>query len=325
MAKKSNGQLCDVQSLVADIENSFGKEMVCDNTVKVEMIQSGSLKVDEVLGGGYPIGRVVEIAGWESSGKTTFALHLCKEVQLRGRAVGYIDTENALDMEYAKSIGVDVSPEKFVLCQPGTAEDALSLARKMLSCEAIGVVVLDSVAAMVAKCIIEGEVGEAKMAVLARLMSQQMPILNKKAAETGCILFCINQYRKDIGGFTGSGNSTAGGKALPFYCSQRLEISRVGNKTLGDDVVGIRSKVVCKKNKVAPPFKKCEIQISFGVGFDNDGELLEQLIESGIITKSGGWYKYRGTNLANGEKKLKELFESNPELLEEMREALNSL
>lgn len=325
MVKKSNGQICDIKSLVAEIENAFGKEMVCDNTVKVEMISSGSSKVDEVLGGGYPLGRVIEIAGWESSGKTTFALHLCKEIQEKGKSVGYIDTENALDPEYAKSIGVDVSPERFVLCQPGTAEDALTIAKMMVKCGEVGVVILDSVAAMVAKCIIEGEVGEQKMAVLARLMSQQMPIIAKSAAETGCIFFCINQYRKDIGGFTGSGNSTAGGKALPFYCSQRLEIARVGNKTIGEDVIGIRSKVTCKKNKVAPPFKKCEVQIGFGVGFDTEGELIEQLIEYGVLVKNGGWFKYRGSNLANGEKKLKDLLDSNPELLEEMKKSLEEL
>lgn len=312
----------DLKTMIAGIEKEFGKEAICGEKVDVERLHSGSLILDSILGGGYGLGRLVEIFGHESSGKTTFAAHACAEIQKQGRIAGYIDTEQAVDPDYMTLLGVDMSSDKFVLSQADTAEMALTIIRRMLDCPEIGVIVLDSIAALVPKARIDGEVGDAVIALVARLMSAELPIIAQKAKKNQTLVIFINQYRSNIG-FMGSANTTPGGNAMKFYASQRLEVCRMGNITVGDDVVAIRSKVTVKKNKIAPPFKKAEIMIAFGKGIDTLQEVLSLAIEQGIVKKAGSWFSYGDIRLGQGEANVKVVLEDNPELLKEIREKIN--
>lgn len=253
---------------------------------------------------------------------TTFAAHACAEIQKQGRIAGYIDTEQAVDPDYMTSLGVDMSSDKFVLSQADTAEMALTIIRRMLDCPEIGVIVLDSIAALVPKARIDGEVGDAVIALVARLMSAELPIIAQKAKKNQTLVIFINQYRSNIG-FMGSANTTPGGNAMKFYASQRLEVCRMGNITVGDDVVAIRSKVTVKKNKIASPFKKAEIMIAFGKGIDTLQEVLSLAIEQGIVKKAGSWFSYGDIRLGQGEANVKVVLEDNPELLKEIREKIN--
>lgn len=304
--------------MIAGIEKEFGKEAICGNYIDVERVPSGSLVLDEVLGGGYGLGRLVELFGYEASGKTSLAIHACKSIQDTGRSAGYIDTEQAMDPDYMRALGVDLSPEKFVLSQADSAEMALTIMRRMLDCPDIGIIVLDSIAALVPKARIDGEVGDAVIALVARLMSAELPLIAQKAKKNKTLVMFINQYRSNIG-FMGSANTTPGGNAMKFYASQRVEVCRVGNKKEGDDVTAIRSKVTVKKNKIAPPFKQAEISIVFGKGIDTMQEILDFAVEQGIIKKAGSWFSYEGANLGQGEANIKTILADNPELLEEIR------
>lgn len=304
--------------MIAGIEKEFGKEAICGNYIDVERVPSGSLVLDEALGGGYGLGRLVELFGYEASGKSTLAIHACKSIQDTGRSAGYIDTEQAMDPDYMRALGVDLSPEKFVLSQADSAEMALTIMRRMLDCPDIGIIVLDSIAALVPKARIDGEVGDAVIALVARLMSAELPLIAQKAKKNKTLVMFINQYRSNIG-FMGSANTTPGGNAMKFYASQRVEVCRVGNKKEGDDVTAIRSKVTVKKNKIAPPFKQAEISIAFGKGIDIMQEILDFAVGQGIIKKSGSWFSYEGANLGQGEANIKTILADNPELLEEIR------
>mgnify|MGYP004510861647 FL=1 len=312
----------DLKSMIAGIEKEFGKEAICGNYIDVERVPSGSLVLDEALGGGYGLGRLVELFGHESSGKSTLAIHACKSIQDTGRSAGYIDTEQAMDPDYMRALGVDLSPEKFVLSQADSAEMALTIMRRMLDCPDIGIIVLDSIAALVPKARIDGEVGDAVIALVARLMSAELPLIAQKAKKNKTLVMFINQYRSNIG-FMGSANTTPGGNAMKFYASQRVEVCRVGNKKEGDDVTAIRSKVTVKKNKIAPPFKQAEISIAFGKGIDTMQEILDFAVGQGIIKKSGSWFSYEGANLGQGEANIKVILADNPELLEEIRGKIN--
>lgn len=304
--------------MIAGIEKEFGKEAICGNYIDVERVPSGSLVLDEALGGGYGLGRLVELFGYEASGKSTLAIHACKSIQDTGRSAGYIDTEQAMDPDYMRALGVDLSPEKFVLSQADSAEMALTIMRRMLDCPDIGIIVLDSIAALVPKARIDGDVGDAVIALVARLMSAELPLIAQKAKKNKTLVMFINQYRSNIG-FMGSANTTPGGNAMKFYASQRVEVCRVGNKKEGDDVTAIRSKVTVKKNKIAPPFKQAEISIAFGKGIDTIQEILDFAVGQGIVKKAGSWFSYEGVNLGQGEANIKTILADNPELLEEIR------
>ena len=229
--------------------------------------------------------------------------------------------EQAMDPDYMRALGVDLNPEKFVLSQADSAEMALSIMRRMLDCPDIGIIILDSIAALVPKARIDGEVGDAVIALVARLMSAELPLIAQKAKKNKTLVIFINQYRSNIG-FMGAANTTPGGNAMKFYASQRIEICRMGNKKEGDDVTAIRSKVTVKKNKIAPPFKQAEISIAFGKGIDIMQEILDLSIEQGIIKKNGSWFSYNGTSLGQGEVNVKTVLSDNPELLEEIRKQI---
>lgn len=313
----------DLKKLVDNIEKEFGKDAICGNTMEVDRVSSGSLLLDKALGGGYALGRLVEIMGGESSSKTTLAIHACREIQDRGKAVGYIDTEQAMDLDYVASIGVDLSPEKFILSQAETAEMALTIMKRMLDCEEIGIVVLDSIAALVPKARIDGNVGDQVIALTARLLSAELPIIAQKAKRNNTLVICINQYRSNIGGFMGPTNVTPGGQAMKFYASQRIETARIGNKQEGDEVSAIRVKATIKKNKVAPPFRKAELTVRFGIGIDVLQEILDLAVEQELIKKAGSWYSYGDVRLGQGEANVRNMLTDNPELLEEIRLKIN--
>ena len=319
--------MANLKALINDIEKDFGKEAVCGDYVEVDRMGTGSVSFDKALGGGWAMGRIVEIVGMESSGKTTIALTACRQCQSeKGRAVGYIDMEQSIDLDYAKSIGVDLSEDKFVLCQPDNAEQGLTILKKMVNYPEIGIVVVDSVAALQPKAVIAGEVGDAKIGVLARLLSTQIPIVATQAKKNGCLVMFINQYRKEIGCMYGSGNVTPGGLALKFYASQRVEVSKNGQKVDGDDTVtGVKTKVRVIKNKVAPPFRRAEFLITFGVGIDVLQEIADMAIEAGIIIKKGSWFSYDGTNIGQGIDSVKQLMRENSYFLDEVRNKLVEL
>ena len=311
--------MADLKKIIGDIEKEFGKEAICGNQIDIERVSSGSMLLDKILGGGYGAGRLVEIMGWESSGKTTLAIHACREVQDRGKIAAYIDTENAMDPVYMEAIGVDLSPEHFLLSQAETAEMALTILKKLLDCPDVGIIVLDSIAALVPKAKIEGNVGDQTIALVARLLSAELPIIAQRAKKNGTVVIFINQYRDKVGGFMGSSNTTTGGNAMKFYASQRLEVNRMGNKTEGEEVTGIRAKVTVKKNKIAPPFRKTEISIVFGRGIDVLQEILDLAVEQNIVKKAGSWYSYGDVRLGQGEANVKTELSEKPAILEEIR------
>lgn len=258
-------------------------------------------------------------------GKTTIAIHAAVEMQKRGRAVGYVDVEQALDPDYMKALGLDMSSEKFVLSQPDNAEDALEIAREMISTKEIGLVIIDSIAGLVPKAILQGEAGDAKVALVARLMSSQINIFKNICKKNGCTLICINQIRDKVGGgfgFGGATTTTPGGHALKFYASQRIELARIGSDKEGEEAVANRVKITCKKNKVAPPFKKCEVVIRFGVGLDKVQETLNQAILYGICSKKGAWYYYDDTRLGQGLPNTRDLLLEDKALLEDIQDTV---
>lgn len=309
---------------MSSLQKKFGKEVVAGNNQQgVEFVSSGSLSLDLALGGGYALGRIIELRGYESSGKTTLALTACRNIQEQtGKAVLYIDRENAIDMDYVEAIGVDISPEMFILCQPGVAEECLEIIREAIKSKSIGAIVLDSVAAMFPKCYLEADVGDAKMGVLARLMATWLPGVIGDIKKNNQLMIFINQYRDKIGVVYGSPKTTPGGKALGFYSSQVLDIAKSG--VIGDrgEEVANHIKVKVEKNKVAPPLRKAEFDIRFGEGIDKASELLSVGVERNVIEKAGSFFKYKGKTLAQGAEKAREVILNDPDIAEELEELI---
>lgn len=325
MSESDKGRLTD---LIGRIQKEFGKEAVSGSDIKVDWVHSGSYVLDLALGGGYPKGRIIEIFGPESSGKTTAALHLVAEIQKLGLAAGYIDVENALDLDYVKNLGVRLSENDWILSQPDTAEQAMEIIRAMCSFKYMGVVVLDSVAGLTPTARLQAEAGDQKVALIARLMSEQLNILKGICAKSGCILCLINQTRDKIGGgfgFGGDTTGTPGGKAIKFYTSQRINIARIGSDKEGEEVVANKTRVTVKKNKVAPPFRKADLVIRFGQGFDKVQEIVEMSVKHGVMQKKGSFYYYDNTNIGQGIAQVRTLLSEDSALLDDILEQLKTI
>jgi len=283
----------------------------------VEVIPSGSIALDAALGvGGYPKGRVIEIYGPESSGKTTFALHAIAEAQKQGGYAAFIDAEHALDPTYAKNLGVDT--DNLILSQPDNGEQALEIVEALVRSNAIDIIVIDSVAALVPKAEIEGDMGDSHIGLQARLMSQAMRKLAGTLNKTKTVAIFINQIREKVGVMFGSPETTSGGRALKFYSTIRLDIRRVDQIKQGTEAIGNLTRVRVVKNKVAPPFKVAEVDIIFGKGISREGELLDMAVNMDIVAKSGSWFSYKGERLGQGRENVKELFVQNKELAAEI-------
>lgn len=286
------------------------------NRVKIETLSSGSLLLDDALGGGYPFGRIIEIYGAESSGKTTLTLHAIAEAQAKNKVCGFIDAEHALDLDYAEKLGVKV--DDLVINQPDNGEQALELLDKMIESNLFGIIIIDSVAALVPKAELEGEMGDSKMGLHARLMSQAMRKLTGKIQKSNCLVIFINQTREKIGVMFGNPETTTGGNALKFYASQRLNISKSTQIKDGEEVIGNVVKIKVVKNKIAPPFRVAETKILYGVGISRLDEIIDIAIAQNIIKKAGSWYAYGDTKLGQGANNVKALLKDNPELVDEI-------
>ncbi len=318
-----------LQLAIDKIEKAYGKGTIMrlgDNAVEaIEAIPTGSIALDNALGiGGYPKGRVIEIYGPESSGKTTLAIHAIAEVQKKGGIAAFIDAEHAFDRNYAQKLGVDI--ENLLISQPDNGEQALEITENLIRSGAIDIIVIDSVAALTPKSEIEGEMGDSKMGLHARLMSQALRKLTATISRTGCCCVFINQLREKIGVMFGNPETTTGGNALKFYASVRLDIRRIGQIKDGESIVGNRTKVKVVKNKVAPPFRLAEFDIMYGEGISKMGEIVDMGVEMNIVKKSGSWFSYGDTKLGQGRDSVKQLLHDNPELCDEIegkiREAL---
>ena len=329
--KEKAAKLKALQLTLDKLDKTYGKGSVMKlgdvAHQDVDAISSGSLGLDIALGvGGYPTGRVIEIYGPESSGKTTLALHAMAESQKAGGIAAFIDAEHAFDRFYAENLGVDI--DNLIISQPDYGEQALEIADNLISSGAIDIVVIDSVAALTPKSEIEGEMGDSKMGLHARLMSQALRKLTATISKTNCTVIFINQLREKIGVMFGNPETTTGGNALKFYASVRLDIRRRTQIKDGDNVLGNRTKVKVVKNKVAPPFKTTEFDIMYGVGISKVGEILDLGVEYDIINKSGSWFSYGDTKLGQGRDAVKSLINDNPELADELenkiKEVINS-
>ena len=310
-----------LDTAIRQIEKNFGKGAVMrlgqHSTLNVEAIPTGSLSLDIALGiGGVPKGRIIEIYGPESSGKTTVALHIVAECQKRGGSAVFIDVEHALDPNYAKALGVDI--DSLLVSQPDTGEQALEIAEALVRSGAVDIVVVDSVAAMVTKAEIEGEMGDSHVGVQARLMSQGLRKLTGAIGKSNCVAIFINQLREKIGVMYGNPETTPGGRALKFYSSVRLDVRRIEQLKSGGEVVGNRTRVKVVKNKVAPPFREAEFDIMYGQGISREGEILDAAVKLDIIEKSGSWFSYNGSKIGQGRDNAKEFLRQNPELAEEI-------
>ena len=336
MAKKETDQpqnqmeakLQALRAAMAKIEKDFGKGSVMklgDQQIdKIDVIPSGSLGLDLALGvGGYPKGRIIEIYGPESSGKTTLAIHAIAEAQKQGGMAAIIDAEHAFDRFYAASLGVDV--DNLYISQPDNGEQALQIADQLISSAALDIVVIDSVAALTPKAEIEGDMGDNKVGLQARLMSQALRKLTATSSKTNTTCIFINQLREKIGIMFGNPETTTGGNALKFYASVRLDIRRVTAIKDGDQVLGNQVRVKVVKNKVAPPFRKAEFEILFGQGISKVGEIIDLAVEFDVIKKSGSWFSYGETRLAQGRDAVKQLMLDNPELCEEIESRVRAL
>lgn len=310
-----------LQVAMEKIDKTYGRGSIMklgdDNIENVEVIPTGSVGLNYALGvGGYPRGRIIEIYGPESSGKTTLAIHAIAEAQKQGGIAAIIDAEHAFDRFYAESLGVDVN--SLLISQPDNGEQALEIADQLIRSSAIDIIVIDSVAALTPKAEIEGEMGESKMGLQARLMSQALRKLTGTISKTGTTCIFINQLRDKLGVTFGSPETTTGGNALKFYSSVRLDIRRLGQIKDGDQVVGNLTRVKVVKNKMAPPFRKTEFEIFFGKGISKIGEIVDLGVQFEIVKKSGAWYSYQDTKLGQGREAAKQIIEDNPELAEEL-------
>ena len=313
-----------LDAAIAQIERQHGKGSIMKlgdsgKSMNVETIPTGSLSLDLALGmGGIPKGRVVEIYGPESSGKTTVALHMIAEVQKRGGVAGFIDAEHALDPVYAKAIGVDI--DNLYISQPDYGEQALEITETMVRSGAVDIIVVDSVAALVPKAEIDGEMGESHMGQHARLMSQALRKLTGIMNKTGCTVIFINQLREKIGVMFGNPETTTGGRALKFYASVRMDVRRVETLKTGGEMVGNRARVKVVKNKIAPPFKEAELDIMFGKGISREGDILDLAANCGVVIKSGSWYAYNNEKIGQGRENAKKYFMENPAIMEEVEQ-----
>ena len=317
----AEGKLKALQAAMSKIEKDFGKGSIMrmgdEQIEQVEVIPTGSVALDTALGvGGYPRGRITEIYGPESSGKTTLAIHAIAEAQKQGGIAAFIDAEHAFDRFYAEKLGVDV--DNLWISQPDNGEQALEIADQLIRSSAIDILVVDSVAALTPKKEIEGDMGDSAVGLQARLMSQALRKLTSTIAKTNTCCIFINQLREKIGIMFGNPETTTGGNALKFYSSVRLDIRRVTSIKDGDQVIGNQVRVKIVKNKVAPPFRKAEFEITFGEGISKIGEIVDLGVQYGIIQKSGSWFSYNGTKLAQGRDATKAMIKDNPELAEEL-------
>lgn len=318
-----------LDAAIAQIERQYGKGAVMKlgdsaANMNVEAIPTGSLSLDLALGiGGIPKGRIVEIYGPESSGKTTVTLHMIAEVQKRGGIAGFIDAEHALDPLYAKNIGVDI--DNLYISQPDSGEQALEIAETMVRSGAVDIVVVDSVAALVPKQEIDGDMGDAVMGAQARLMSQAMRKLTAVISKTNCTVVFINQLREKLGVMFGTPETTTGGRALKFYSSVRLDVRRIESIKQAGEIIGNRTRVKVVKNKVAPPFKEAEFDIMFGKGISRIGDILDLAADNDIIVKSGAWYAYEGNKIGQGRENAKQYLEDNPLVCEEVENKVRDL
>ena len=317
-----NDKLRALESALGQIEKQYGKGSVMklgDSAahMNVEAVPTGSLSLDIALGvGGIPKGRIVEIYGPESSGKTTVALHMVAEIQKRGGIAGFIDAEHALDPVYAKNIGVDI--DNLYISQPDNGEQALEITETMVRSGAIDIVIVDSVAALVPKAEIEGDMGDSHVGLQARLMSQALRKLTAAISRSNCIVIFINQLREKVGVMFGNPETTTGGRALKFYSSVRLDVRRIESLKAAGEVVGSRTRIKVVKNKVAPPFKEAEFDIMFGKGISKEGDILDLAANENIIVKSGAWFAYNDAKIGQGRENAKLYLKENPEVMAEV-------
>lgn len=321
MSEKTENKLQDALSL---IDKNYGKGSVFTGSSgslkELERISSGSLGLDMILGGGYAKGRIVELYGPESSGKTTLCIHAMVQAQKKGGRVAIIDAEHAFDISYAAKLGLNT--DELIISQPDTGEDALSIAEILIKSGGVSIVVVDSVAALIPKAELEGEMGDSKMGLQARLMSQALRKLTAIVNNTGTILMFTNQLREKIGVMFGNPETTTGGNALKFYASIRLDVRRSGVVKDGDEVVASKTKVKTAKNKTAPPLRVTEFDIRYGEGIDLTGEVIDMGVDAGFIMKSGSWFSYNGTKLGQGRDAVRTLLLDNPELTNEIKEKI---
>ena len=311
-----------LDAAIAQIEKQYGKGSVMklgdsNANMNIDVIPTGSLSLDIALGlGGVPRGRIIEVFGPESSGKTTVALHIVAEIQKRGGIAGFIDAEHALDPAYAKNIGVDI--DNLYISQPDCGEQALEITETMVRSGAVDVVIVDSVAALVPKAEIDGEMGDSHMGLHARLMSQALRKLTAVVSKTNCVVIFINQLREKVGVVFGNPEVTTGGRALKFYASVRLDVRRIDTLRQGGEIVGNRTRVKIVKNKVAPPFKQAEFDIVFGKGISKVGDILDLAVANNIVDKSGAWYAYNGDKIGQGRENAKAYLENNENICNEI-------
>ena len=329
MAMNKDDKLKALDAAITQIEKSYGKGSVMKlgdsrANMNIETVPTGSLSLDIALGlGGVPKGRIIEIYGPESSGKTTVALHMVAEVQKRGGIAGFIDAEHALDPVYAKNIGVDI--DNLYISQPDNGEQALEITETMVRSGAVDIVIVDSVAALVPKAEIDGDMGDAHVGLQARLMSQALRKLTAVISKTNCIVIFINQLREKVGVMFGNPETTTGGRALKFYSSVRLDVRRTESLKQSGEVIGNHVRVKVVKNKIAPPFKEAEFDIMFGKGISKEGDIIDLAANANIVEKSGSWYAYKGAKIGQGRENAKQYLAQNPMICEEIENQVREL
>ena len=327
MEKQNSEKLKALEAALGQIEKQFGKGSVMKlgdfQAMNVEAIPTGALSLDIALGiGGVPRGRIIEVYGPESSGKTTIALHMIAEAQKQGGEAAFIDAEHALDPVYAKHLGVDI--DNLIVSQPDTGEQALEIAEALVRSNALDVIVIDSVAALVPKAEIDGDMGDSHVGLQARLMSQALRKLAGAINKSKCVIVFINQLREKVGVMFGNPETTAGGRALKYYASVRMDIRRVESIKQDGEVVGNRTRVKVVKNKVAPPFREAEFDIIYGKGISKEGNILDIAVNLDIVEKSGSWFSYNGDRIGQGRENVKKYLEENPEIANEIEEKIRA-